>query len=334
MAETITTAKELARMYMDADPFIPCFVEGPPGVGKSEMWKQLANEKGIGFIDLRLAQMDPVDLRGLPKHEGSLTTWSRPDFWPDEKRDGKKGIILFDELADSSRAMQSAAYQIILDGRAGPHVIPSGWYRAAAGNRREDRAAAQAISTALATRFAWIEVEADVECFLDHAARQSFHHYVMGYLRARPGHVFTMEGANSKTFACPRQWERVSRICYMEPPMEMLYKLVRGLVGEGVAGEFHAAIKTFNLPDLEDILKNPSKCMIPSAPAEKYALSAMLARYAERSNIKAIMTYIKREQFGRDFEICCVLDATKRDATLCETGAFTDFANRNKDIQL
>ena len=49
---------------------------------RSEMIAQIADELGIGFIDIRLAQMDPVDLRGLPKHQGELVTWAAPTSCP------------------------------------------------------------------------------------------------------------------------------------------------------------------------------------------------------------------------------------------------------------
>lgn len=331
LTDTIKSAKAKARVYMEAD--IPLFVEGPPGVGKSEMWQQLAVEQDIGFKDIRLAQMDPVDLRGLPTIQGRETVWTRPDFWPDEKRDGPRGIILFDELADCGRAMQSAAYQVILNRRAGPHVLPKGWYPCAAGNRRKDRAAAQAVSTALASRFAWAEIEPDIETLLEYAVQNEWHYMVRGFLHHRPGLLHSMDGADLRAFPCPRQWERVSRIC--DANRDLLLGLVSGLVGVGAGAEFHAFIRVaIDLPDLEDVLKDPKRCRIPHEPSGKYAMSAMLSQYLERKNVAAIMQYIGREEFGRDFEIVTVLDAVKRDSTLMNTKEFISFANKNKDLRL
>jgi hypothetical protein len=42
------------------------FLWGQPGISKSAISKQVANESGIAFIDVRLSQMDPTDLRGIP----------------------------------------------------------------------------------------------------------------------------------------------------------------------------------------------------------------------------------------------------------------------------
>jgi hypothetical protein len=135
-----------------------------------------------------------------------------------------------------------------------------------------------------------------------------------------------------KAFPTPRSW--VSAAEYCEEPADVRGRLIAGCVGPGAAGEFEAFMRTMDLPDLQEILADPKKCRIPPEPAHKYALSSMLARYAERHTLDRIMAYIKRAEFGRDFEICTVLDATKRDRMLTETKAFIEFAARNKDFTL
>lgn len=231
MSETVKTAKELCRYYMKKG--IPTYTKGPPGIGKSEMWQQIAEEEGIGFIDVRLAQMDPVDLRGLPHVEGNVAKWARPDFLPTVERDGERGIILFDELGDCGKAMQSAAYQPILNGCVGPHLIPPGWYRAGAGNDMKHRAGAMPMSSALANRFAWIIIEADLDCFIEYGVKAGFHHYVLGFLKFRPNLLHSMEGATLEAFPTPRAWAKVSKVC--EAPADIRMKLIRGCVGDGAA---------------------------------------------------------------------------------------------------
>jgi len=70
---------------------------GSPGIGKSDTYKQAAKELAkkynlpfkegkevgtFGYVDIRLSQLDPSDLRGLPNIEGKTTTWKSPDFFP------------------------------------------------------------------------------------------------------------------------------------------------------------------------------------------------------------------------------------------------------------
>lgn len=44
----------------------PLFVWGPPGVGKSSIFEQICKAKNLLLIDVRLTQMEPTDLRGIP----------------------------------------------------------------------------------------------------------------------------------------------------------------------------------------------------------------------------------------------------------------------------
>lgn len=340
MTETIKSAKEIARFYMREN--IPCWVIGPPGVGKSEMWKQIAEEENLGWLDLRLPQMDPVDLRGLPTVKDVLmngcaipmSTWAMPDMWPIAERDGPRGILVLDELSDTGRAMQSAAYQVVLDHRAGPHQILDGWYIAAAGNRREDKAAAQAVSTALANRFGWIEVEADAEALYEYGTSKGWHAYVLGYLKWKPEHVSSMEGANGNAYASPRTWERVARGGICDSPPSIRFRLMRGLIGEGIANVFDGWIKTLDLPTIEEIIANPKGCHIPDAPGARYAVSSMISRHINSDNFDKIMIYITRQQYGRDFEILTTLEASRRDPSLCDHKSYIDFIDRNQDLQL
>ena len=89
-------AKELSAIIRDLYPVKqPIMVSGPPGIGKSAIIKQVAESLGIGFIDLRLIYLDPVDLRGIPMPDAKqgTTKWLTPDFLP---REGK-GILASDK---------------------------------------------------------------------------------------------------------------------------------------------------------------------------------------------------------------------------------------------
>ena len=332
--DSIKTAKEKVRRYMYAG--IPCYLEGPPGVGKSECIEQITTEEKIGFIDTRAAQMDPVDLRGLPHNEKVnghvITTWSRPDFLPDAQRHGEKGIWLLDELADCTKAMQSACYQPILNHCVGPHKIPPGWYICGAGNSQKHRAGAQAMSSALANRFAHITVEADWDCFREYGARNGLNPIIIGFTKQRPNMLHNMDGfvAGEKAFPSPRSWFKASLVC--DAPSNMRMGLIAGCVGEAAAAEFEGFLRTVDLPDIDDICANPKKCHIPEQPSHKYALTTMLAQHATLSNFDKICIYISRPEFGRDFEVCVMLDASKRDESLAATAAFTAFANRNLSL--
>jgi hypothetical protein len=116
---------------------ISTMIWGAPGIGKSSIVAQVAKEHKIDFVDVRLSQLAPTDLRGLPVAEDGISKWYPPEFLPHSGR----GILFLDELNMAPPAMQGMAQQLILDRRVGSYVVPEGWYVWAAGNRKEDRAA-------------------------------------------------------------------------------------------------------------------------------------------------------------------------------------------------
>ena len=128
----------------------PVMLWGPPGIGKSDIVKSVAQECGIEQRDIRLAQLDPVDLRGVPTVENGQTKWAVPSFFPTEPESA--GIIFLDELSAADPSIQVAAYQLLLDRRIGEYKVPPKWIIVAAGNRAEDNAVSLPISSALANR--------------------------------------------------------------------------------------------------------------------------------------------------------------------------------------
>jgi len=116
---------------------VPTFLWGAPGIGKSSIVKQIAQSRGIGFIDLRLALMDPTDLKGIPFYdkESHTALWAPPAFLPKEG----EGILFLDELNSAAPSVQASAYQLILDRKVGEYELPDGWAIVAAGNREGDR---------------------------------------------------------------------------------------------------------------------------------------------------------------------------------------------------
>jgi hypothetical protein len=331
-SQTIEEAKELARFLKSKD--IPVYFHSAPGIGKSAIMHQLATEERIGFKDIRVSTMLPEDLTGIPvpDMEKRVAVWLRANFWPSVEEDGEYGIIAFDELSDANRGLQSCIYRVILDRQIGDFKLPPGWWPTAAGNRREDRAAAQSISTALANRFSHIHVRADDECWRAWANVNDIHPMLIGFIKFRPGLLHSMEGADLLSFPSPRTWAMASKV--FDAPAALRHRALCAIVGEGAAMEVDTFFRTVDLPDFEEIIKNPLKTEIPEQPASRFALSSLLSRKMDMGNIAQIYKYIMRDDFGADFSAVVILDATKRDQSLCETETFNKWARSNKSIKL
>lgn len=186
----------LSSQYAQAANLIPpLMIWGAPGVGKSTLIRELAQSMNIGFIDVRLAQREPVDMRGLPVPDQDSVKWLVSAEWPRDPQ--SRGIIMFDELTAADKTLQVAAYEFILDRRLGDlYRVPPGWYIVAAGNRVEDRAVSCSMSSALANRFMHVEVQADAESFLLWAVENNLHPAVINFIRYRPRLLFSQDSEN------------------------------------------------------------------------------------------------------------------------------------------
>lgn len=242
---------------------------GPPGIGKSSIVAQTAQVHGIGFIDLRLSQLAPTDLRGLPVARDGLSRWFPPEFLPQEGA----GILFLDEVNMAPPTMQGMAQQLILDRRVGSYVVPEGWYIWAAGNRSEDRAAVFDMPAPLANRFLHVEVIPDLESFRSYALSRGMPEQVIAFVSFRPELLHKLD-PQQPAWPSPRSWEMAGR----------LYQAAMGIepaVGMATAAEFEAYLSVYSsLPDLEGILTGDQQASFPEEPSMRYATTVGLTSRA------------------------------------------------------
>src|ERR1700676_1865399 len=111
----------------------PIFIWGPPGVGKSDITKQVAKSQDMQLIDLRGPLLDPTDIHGLPFiNGGGRAHWAKPSFLPHDM--DSRGILFLDELPSAVSLVQTAFLQLTLDRRIHDYLLPEGWVVVAAGN--------------------------------------------------------------------------------------------------------------------------------------------------------------------------------------------------------
>lgn len=249
---------------------------GPPGVGKSSVVAQVAAGGGLEVIDLRLSQLAPTDLRGLPVPEaleggGGVSRWYPPEFLPR----GGEGILFLDELNMAPPAMQGVAQQLILDRRVGSYALPDGWLVWAAGNRKEDRASVFDMPAPLANRFLHLEIVADFPAWRDYALTRGLAEQILAFLTFRPELLHRLDTV-SPAWPSPRSWEMASRL-------HALGLDIAPAVGEAAAAEFAAFVRLYaELPDLGAVLRGQGAGLgLPSEASVRYAAVVGLAARAE-----------------------------------------------------
>lgn len=263
----------------------PVMLWGPPGVGKSDLVRQLAQRHEAAVIDIRLSQMEPSDLRGIPFRMDEFVEWAVPYMLPNADRHGEYGILFLDEITSAPPSVSAAAYQLILDRRLGNYKVPPGWAIFAAGNRQGDRGVTYTMPAPLANRFSHFEVDVNVDDWVAWAYASEIDDRVIGFLRFRPDLLFDFDPAhNPVAFPSPRSWEFAHRALQkFENHSELLQGSLQACVGPAAGVELHAFIASLDqMPDLQAILRG-EEVPAPQDIDLQYAVASALVGHAIRA---------------------------------------------------
>jgi hypothetical protein len=306
---------------------VPTFLWGAPGIGKSSIVREIAKEKNVGFIDLRLALMDPTDLKGIPFYdkESHTALWAPPAFLP---KDGE-GILFLDELNSAAPAVQSSAYQLILDRRIGEYELPEGWAIVAAGNREGDRGVTYKMPSPLANRFVHFELEVDVEDWREWAYKNGIDPKIIAYISYKNEHLFTFDPkSDTKSFATPRSWEYVNKILNAKLSNDVILDTLSGAIGKDVAVGFLSFIKVMDkLLDIETILDgNGSE--YPEEIDVLYTLSSALVSgvLKDVSKLDNLLNYTL--DLKGEFAVMIVQDLQRSGLTMEHSPAFKEWVQK------
>jgi len=322
----------------------PVMMWGPPGVGKSQMVSEVAAKHQVPVIDIRLSQMEPSDLRGIPFRVGEHVDWAIPSILPDAKRHGEKGILFLDEITSAPPSVSAAAYQLILDRRLGAYEVPPGWAIFAAGNRQGDRGVTYAMPAPLANRFSHFEVEANLDDWSQWAYENHIDERLIGFLRFRPELLFDFDPARNPTaFPTPRSWEFAHRALQKFGDLpDLLGPALAACVGQAAGIEFSAYLANLSrMPDLDAIVEG-REAAVPRDTDLQYAVAAALVARAIRNkngaNIKDMLGHILdyAAKFPlKEMGVMLVSDIHRNvGQTLFAVPQFANWANQVADIVL
>lgn len=269
----------------------PIFMWGPPGIGKSDIVKQIGTEQDREVIDVRLSLWEPTDIKGIPYYNSQANTmsWAPPSELPSDP--DSKAILFLDELNSAAPATQAAAYQLILNRRVGTYRLPDGVDIVAAGNRESDKGVTYRMPAPLANRFVHIELRVDFEDWHQWAVLNRVHEQVVGYVGFAKQDLYDFDPkGSSRAFATPRSWTFVSELLEDDDVSEStLTDLVAGAVGEGLAVKFMAHRKVAKqMPKPEDILAGKVKKFDIKEISAMYSLTISLCYELQESSSKKV----------------------------------------------
>jgi hypothetical protein len=256
----------------------PLFLWGPPGIGKSELVEGIAKELGGLMIDLRLGQMEPTDIRGIPFYnkDKNVMEYAPPIDLPDAETAAQYPVVVLflDEMNSAPASVQSAAYQLILNRRVGKYVLPDNVVMVAAGNRESDKGVTYRMPTPLSNRFIHQEMKVDFASWQEWAVQNKVHKDVVGYLSFAKQDLYDFDAKSaSRAFATPRSWSFVSQLLDDSVEDETLTNLIAGTVGEGLAVKFMSHRKVASrMPNPADILSGKVKDLQVKEVSAMYSL--------------------------------------------------------------
>jgi len=261
----------------------PLFLWGPPGIGKSDIIKQLGTELDAHVIDVRLSLWEPTDIKGIPYFDSNDGTmrWAPPSELPSKTfAANHKQIILFlDEMNSAAPSVQAAAYQLILNRRVGAYELPDNVVIVAAGNRETDKGVTFRMPAPLANRFVHLEMQVDWADWFDWAVDNKIHKDVVGYLTFAKKDLYDFDPkSSSRAFATPRSWSFVSELLTDDDTdVDTLTDLTCGSIGEGLAIKFMAHRKhASKMPNPTEILNGKVKKMESKEISAMYSLTVSL----------------------------------------------------------
>lgn len=312
-------------------------IEGPPGIGKTDIVKQAAKNVGFKLVVSHPAVDDPTDWKGLPfaNHNAHEATFLPFGIMNQLIHAEGPTVCFFDDLGQAPTSVQAALMQPLGNGWLNGHRISDRVVFVAATNGRTHKAGVGGLLEPVKSRFDTIvSLEPNTEDWIRWAIKNDMPAELIAYMNwngSKALHKFepTKDMTNSP---CPRTWAKLGKMMNSGIPVREEEVFI-GAVGNAFGTEFLSFIRVYrDLPRIEDIINDPKRAYIPSGPDVLAALAGALAMKMNHDNINNIVDYLDR--LPGEIGASCMSLAIKRDETLTETAGFIKYANNNKDLFL
>lgn len=310
------------------------YVHGKPGIGKSALAQWIADRCNLELIDIRLSEMDPCEIQGFPRinPETGLAEYVPLNIFPTsewELPEGKYGwLVLFDEFSSAPKAVQSAAYKILLDRKIGQKTLHPKVRMMAAGNLATDGAIVEPQSSAITSRTANFQLMEDQKAWCEWAATAGIDHRITSYLQFKPGMMHTMDPDQpEEPYACARTWEMSSR-CIKDKTIDAEDTiLLSSLLGEGVTREFGMFCDIYkDLPSFTEIVAKPDTVRLTDRIDIRWALMGSVCQHVTEGTLEPVTQFLDR--MPSELRVVAMREMFHRHPELYDLEAAQDWLNR------
>lgn len=265
---------------------------GSPGIGKTNIIEDVCRKLDFGVRVFSLSLYDQVSLQGMPVIDDEK---KRTTFYPNQEmptgEESQYGVVFLDEFSSASRAVQTAAMRLALEGQLGSYILPPGWFVICAGNLgAEDGADVEEMPTPAANRMLHFNLTPDIKSFTSWSEKNNINPVITGFLNFNPAALSNLNAVLAQdetaiSFATPRSWAMLSHeiedivVDNHVKDKNMLDLLTSACVGKKMAAEFMSYIEMskelkFNLADILEKQKKPSIAKL-SKPIRYYVFNTL-----------------------------------------------------------
>lgn len=314
------------RLYLKKDEFgeyripvvrqRPIFLLGAPGIGKTAVMEQIAQELGIALVSYSMTHHTRQSALGLPfisRREYQGTEFEVSEYTMSEiiasvydvmEHSGiREGILFLDEINCVSETLAPSMLQFLQYKVFGRHRVPDGWVIVTAGNPPEYNKSVREFDVVTMDRLKILEVEPDYKAWKEYAQQKGLHAAVLNFLELKKDYFYKIETTvNGRSYVTARGWEDLSEILslYEEEGMKVDETLVEQYLRNGrVVKEFAAYYDLFNKYkkeyQTEEILAGTSK--------EQTLERARVAAFDERLSLLGMLIDKMLSETREDMEI-------------------------------
>jgi hypothetical protein len=313
----------------------PALLVGSPGVGKTDMVKEVATTLDYDLLISHPVVDDPTDYKGMPsvvRIDDEMVAQFLPFGNLRKLINAERETIAFaDDLGQAPPAVQAAYMQLVLAREINGQRISDKVRFIAATNRRKDQAAVSGMITPLLDRFTTVlDYEFNLDDWMKWGYNAGMPDILLSFVKFRPDYLSKFEPSRDmKKSATPRSVAGVGRLLKLS-----LFNMdvLSGAAGEAFATEFLAFHNTWSrMPTRESIYRDPENTEIPNLEesAVLYALMGSIAYGMTTQNIGNAIKYLDR--CPKEFAVLCMKEATRRHEELTTTRELARWALENRE---
>lgn len=204
----------------------PILLMGPPGIGKTAIVEQAAQEQGIGLVCYTMTHHTRQSAVGLPKivareYDGvevSVTEYTLSEMIASvyecmERTGSREGILFLDEINCVSETLSPTMLQFLQNKKFGSHKVPEGWVIVAAGNPPQYNKSVREFDIVTLDRVRRLDVEPDLDVWMTYAWEKEVHGAILSYLTLKKERFYQIRrNGEEKAFVTARGWEDLSEL--------------------------------------------------------------------------------------------------------------------------